>query len=293
MIHRLAVLGLGCALLCIGCPEPTLDYDDDAADDDAADDDAADDDAADDDTGDDDTGDDDTGDDDTGDDDTGDDDTAPIGAAMYAHTSTELYEVDEVAPHTLAIVGTFSGGLPGAQFTDLAMDPNGTMYAISFTDLYEVDPFTAQVTWLMAVGSGAVNALTALDDGTLLAGDGSTIYELDPVGLTSSVYGTVPGWVFSGDMVGLPDGLLYCLMGADAAGETSLVVYDPLNGQATVAGSTGYGAMYGVGFADWTIFGFNDSGQILSVDSATGAATVVASPGNSFWGAATNPTHWD
>jgi len=281
-----------CALLMAGCPEPEPGYgggDDDTGDDDAADDDAADDD----DTGDDDTGDDDTGDDDVEDDDTGDDDTAPIGASMYAHTSSVLYEVDEAAPHSLTLVGTFTGGQAGAQFTDLAMDPNGTMYAISFTDLYEVDPFTAQVSWLMAVGTGGANALTALDDGTLLAGDGNTIYELDPVGLTSSVYGTISGWVFSGDMVGLPDGLLYCLMGTDAMGETSLIVYDPNNGQVTVAGSTGSGAMYGVGFANWTIFGFNDSGQILSVDSATGAAAVVASPGNSFWGAATNPTHWD
>ena len=285
MVPRTFLWLLGCLLFSFGCEGANLQLNEDV--------DAGDDDAGDDDAEDDDAGDDDVEDDDTGDDDTGDDDSPPVGAAMYAHTSSQLFEVDEAAPYSLTFVGTFSGGLPEDQFTDLAVDHDGTMYAISFTDLYEVDPFTAQVTWIMEAGNDGINALTALPDGTLLAGDDSTIYQLDPVGLTSSVFGTIPGWEFSGDLVGLSDGLLYCLMSDDPLGDTTLIVYDPNTNQATVAGSTGYGAMYGVGYADGTIFGFNDSGQILSVDRASGAAAVVASPGNQFWGAATNPTHWD
>ena len=51
--------------------------------------------------------------------------------------------------------------------------------------------------------------------------------------------------------------------------------------------------MYGVGYGAGTIFGFNYLGEILSLDQNTGAATVIATPGIEFWGAATNPAAWD
>ena len=70
-------------------------------------------------------------------------------------------------------------------------------------------------------------------------------------------------------------------------------VYDPATGITTGIGETNHGSMFGVGLADWVMFGFNRDGEILDIDRKTGAATVIAEPGHDFWGAATNPLRWD
>jgi len=212
---------------------------------------------------------------------------------MYAHTDSVLYEVDSSYPYELTLVGAFGGGISGVQFTDLAMAPTGILYAITSTDVYEVDPSTAQVAWLLPVGEGHLDSMTAMADGTLLAGEHSTFYRIDPVGLTAEVYATIPGREFTGDMVALPDGLLYCLAEDVEGGGTALIEYDPATNQTRFVGWTGHGTVSGVGLANGTLLGFDDSGQILEFDTATGAATVVATPGQAFWGATANPTYWD
>ena len=250
---------------------------------------------------DDDTGDDDdaTGDDDdaTGDDDdaTGDDDDSTAGptAFMYAHTSSTLFAVDP-STYALTTIGAFSGQAPLFGVTDLAIDLQGTMWAISFEGSYEVDPNTAVMTQRGSWFPAEYNSLTFLTDGRLLAGEGSTLYEIDLTTGAPTSMGTVPGGlVFAGDMVGLPDGLLYCLMAPTAnSAQTSLVIYNPSTGQVEDTFSTGQGTMFGVGYAQGTIYGFTEGGIIYSINPANGAATNVASAGQPFWGAATNPTRW-
>ncbi len=283
----LAVCGGWAAFAAGGCAGPYLGDDDASDDDDAADDDAAgdDDDASDDD----DTADDDTADDDTAGDD---DDTAgDWGYYMYAHTESDLYGVEPSAPFTFTHLGTFDA----PYITDLAIDIDGRMFATTFDTIYEVDPQTLHCTAVASMGGESFFSLTALSDGRLLAGSDTEIYRVDPDTGAISWWGSMDPWEFAGDMVGLPDGLLYGLMypTSGQAEHTSLVVYDPGNGAVTEIGSTGAGAMFGVGFAQWTMFGFNTDGEMLEIDMATGAATVVATPGYDFWGAATNPLRWD
>jgi len=259
-MQRSWILLLAAGLL-VGCPEVEAD-DDDAGDDDSA----------------------------AGDDDTTEPDFTDY---LYAHTSSTLYEVSPFAPYTVTSLGEFVGA-PGNGITDIALDLDGKMYVCGFDDVFQVDPDTLELTWLATFGGGTLNALTALSDGTLLAGTGSTIYRVEPATGTVTEYGTAPGWTFAGDMVGLPDGLLYMLMAAGQPTDpTSLVVFDPADGQATEVGPTGHGAMYGVGYAEDVIFGFNEGGQILEVDQQTGGATVLDTPGYAFWGAATNPYRGD
>ncbi len=257
---------------CLGAPDCGGDDDDDTADDD------------------------DTGDDDTGDDDTGDDDDSTAGptAFMYAHTSTQLFGVDPTT-YALTSVGTFNGQTPLFGVTDLAIDLQGNMWAISFEGTYQVDPATATMTergsWLLPA---EYNALTFLTDGRLLAGQGSSLFEVNLTTGALSSLGTVPGGlVFAGDMVGLPDGLLYCLMApTPTSAQTSLVVYDPDSGQVLDTWATGQGVMFGLGYALGTIFGFSEAGTIYELDASTGIGTSVSAAGQAFWGAATNPTRW-
>ena len=275
--------------LIVGCPAPSYVPDDDDATGD--DDTSGDDDTGDDDTGDDDTGDDDTGDDDTGDDDTGDDDTGGATEYMYAQTTDELFAVDKDPPHDVTYVGTFSQD----EITDLAVDIDGRMFAVTFDEVFEVDPLTAALTSVATLSDASLFAMTALADGTMLLGSDDAIYEVDVATGQVDYYDSLGNWEFAGDMVGLPDGLLYCLVWPSDhwAESTSLVVYDPATGHTTEIGETGHGSMFGVGFADWTMVGFNRDGEILDIDYQTGAASVIATPGHDFWGAATNPLKWD
>ena len=248
--------------------------------------------------------DDDDDDDNTGgsddDDFTVDDDDATSGAFMYAHTATALYAVDPEDGLSVQLIGNFNppsfsaADLSGV--ADLAMDREGRMYAVAWWELYRVDPLTGALTLLTEIGGfgAAYNSLTALADGRLVAGNGSTISVFDPStgGLESS--GSLDGVVFAGDMVGLPDGLMYCLVAADTASTspTSLAVWDPSSGATSIVGPTGQGAMFGVGYALQTLYGFTEGGDIYTIDRATGAATPARSHGIAFWGAATNPVRW-
>jgi len=241
-------------------------------------------------------GDDDVLDDDDDDTTAGDDDdtTPPAGAAweyMYAQTSTDLYSVGKDSPHTVTHIGPFDQD----NITDLAVDIDGRMYAVTFDEVFEVDPLTGELQSVAYLKDASFFALTALSDGTMLAGSDDEIYEIDVISGNIQYYDSLGDWEFAGDMVGLPDGLLYCLCWPTDhfADSTSLVVYDPATGVATEIGPTNHGSMFGVGLADWVMFGFNTDGEILDIDRTTGAATVIAEPGHDFWGAATNPLRWD
>jgi len=252
-------------------------------------------------TGDDDdaVGDDD--DDDASDDDdfTTDDDDAAEGAVMYAHTATALYEVD--GDLDVRLVGSFNpptfsaADLSGV--ADIAMDSDGVMYAIAWWELYRVDPRTAGLTHLTDIGSigDEYNALTALADGRLVAGNGQQITVVDPSTGAVESTGSLASVVFAGDMVGLPDGLMYCLVADDteSTSPTSLAIWDPDTGGTLIVGATGQGAMFGVGYADSVLYGFNEGGDIFTIERLSGAATVARRHGIPFWGAATNPARWD
>lgn len=212
--------------------------------------------------------------------------------ALYAHSATVLYSVEPVAPYTVTAIGSFSGGGGSVEITDLAIDGDGRMIAIGFKDVYEVDPTTARLTSLSS-HSSETNALSFLSDGRLIAGGSDRVFEVDPATGQLGPAGDLGGWFFAGDMVGLPDGLLYCAASrSSSGGQTSLVVWDPVADAVVSEASTGVGSLYGVGWAEDTLFGFSSAGDIVTIDQTTGAATVVANPGIVFYGAATNPWAW-
>jgi hypothetical protein len=245
-----------------------------------------------------------TGDDDdaTGDDDdsTGgdDDDATADGAYIYAHTATALYSVNPNAPYDETLIGNFSGMNGFSQgVTDLAVDLLGEMWAVGFFEIYEANSVTAALTErTFDLGFGEMNAMTFLANGQLLAGAGSTLYEVDVTTGAASVILTLPTYYFAGDMVGLPNGLLYMLMcvGTTPPCSTSLVTMDLTTMETQEIGPTGFGDMYGVAYhnTNGLIYGFTAAGQVLLIDPATGVATEVKTGGPQWWGATTNPARW-
>ena len=251
------------------------------------------------------TGDDDdaTGDDDDStagdDDDTGDDDDATASDAyIYAHTATSLYSVNPDSPYDETFIGNFSGMNGFSQgITDLAVDLLGQMWAVGFFEIYEVNSVTAALTErAFDLTFGEMNAMTFLANGQLLAGAGNTLYEVDVNTGAASVLQTFSTYYFAGDMVGLPDGLLYMLMcvGTTPPCATSLVTMNLTTMAVEEVGPTGFGDMYGVAYhnTNGLIYGFTAAGQVLLIDPTTGVATEVKTGGPEWWGATTNPARW-
>ncbi|MEN9787715.1 MAG: hypothetical protein RLZZ299_2979 [Pseudomonadota bacterium] len=210
----------------------------------------------------------------------------PAAEPIYLNTGTDLYTFDPVTLRTTRI-GTFSGS---AQLTDIAVDASGRMFGVSFTTLYRVDPTNARVTEIAPMDS-ELRGLTFLGDGRLIgAGDG--VWAIDT---TTGAFTTVraPGFAAtSGDIVALPDGLLYW----STTGGDLLAILDPNTGSAQVAGDMGVNNVYGMAFfddgsANGVLWGFAASGQALRIDPATAQATVQSVPGT-WWGATTNPVLW-
>lgn len=224
--------------------------------------------------------------------------TLPPEAALdplYGHTADKLFSVSPEDPNVLTLIGSFTDASTGSsvsEITDIAIDSGGIMYAMSFTSLYRVDATNAQTTLVGSSGESDINALTFLADGTLLAGGGSALYRVDPATGSFTRLSSIGSYSFAGDMVGLPDGLLYCAMTGGGMG-TTLVVYDPSTSTIVRDGLTGTGSLYGVAYANETLYGFSADGLIYTLDPTSGAGARVAEDGPVWYGATTNPVAWE
>jgi streptogramin lyase len=210
----------------------------------------------------------------------------PAVEPIYLNTGTDLYTFDPVTLRTTRI-GAFSGG---AQLTDIAIDAAGRMYGVSFTALYRVDPTNARLTEIASMNT-ELRGLTCLGDGRLIgAGDG--VWSIDPATGALTTVRAAGFATTSGDIVALPDGLLYW----STTGGDMLAIVDPNGGSANLVGDMGVNNVYGMAFyddgsANGVLWGFAASGQALRIDPATGRATVQSVPGT-WWGATTNPVLW-
>jgi hypothetical protein len=176
---------------------------------------------------------------------------------------------------------------PITQMTDIAIDLDGNMMGVSFSTLYAIDGETGDCIF-RATLDDSMNALTFLSDGRLVGTGGSTIYAIDrSTGALSEI--ATSSWTSSGDIVGLPDGMLYWTV----AGGDYLMKVNPTTGAVTTLGNIGTSSVWGLAYADDTLYGFTPDGSHLAIDPATGARTGGGSTGEAIWGATTNPYFWD
>ena len=206
---------------------------------------------------------------------------------VYLHTGSSLYSWNPTTG-ALTIIGDFfrddSGELEA--ITDIAIDGDGRFYGVSYTTLYGIDAYTAEI-WPISPLDFPLYGLTCTYEGRIIGG-GDGLYEIDPMAGTVTTLVDSGQYQTSGDLVGLPDGLLYWAV----RGGDDLVVVDPDSGVSAARGEIGVEAIYGLGYADGSLYGFTDAGQVLDIDPSTGQVTRTASlPGN-WWGATTNPAVW-
>ncbi len=221
----------------------------------------------------------------------------PFMGAVYAHSASDLYEID---PNTLAIshVGAFDFDGNDDQMTDIAIDKDGKMVGVSFAAVYSIDPATAKCKQLSSLGqqfnglsyvpvdqidqgqSGAENLVAASTDGS--------VWQIDPMTGKSKPLGNYGGnWGSSGDIVAVEGlGALATLtMGGGDTDRLARIDFSALS-HANVVGDTAANELWGLGFWGDRVFAFSQGGQFYTIDVKTGKAHLVQSTGIEWWGAA-------
>ncbi len=177
--------------------------------------------------------------------------------------------------------------------TDIAIDPDGALWGCTFDSLYRIDPLTAQTSFVAALPE-ALHGLTFVSDGRMV-GAGAGVWLVNTS--TGRFERTLvePGtYTTSGDIVGLPDGLLYWTVWAVDRGDPDrLVVVDPDGGMG-IRGETEVDRVFGLGYAYGDLYGFTDAGDWVEINANLGGLTRQGPlPGNTgWWGATTNPVRW-
>lgn len=238
---------------------------------------------------------------------------------VFGHSADTLYKLD---PSTNAVtkVGTFSCvdtpcGM-GEGMWDIALDKDGNMYgSVDVMDsscsgfgsgaIVKIDKTNASCTVVGTSSSTFPNSLSFVPAGTLdpsnevLVGyDGADYVRIDPSTGTVSHIGSLnpnstgSDWYSSGDIVSIIGGKTYLTATTDSTGSSgpdSILEVDPVTGKALkVIGSVGAPKIFGLGFWAGTAYGFDEGGQLLSIDLTTGAGTPIpltGLSGLSFYGA--------
>ncbi len=209
---------------------------------------------------------------------------------VYANTSSELYRVD---PRALAVtlVGrfTFGGDLQDHRMTDIAVNAAGEIWGITFDAIYRIDAASARCT-LVSPLEGQYNGLTFVPAGVLspstevlvaVAGSGDyfvvntgdgRVQRLGSYDLASS-----------GDLVSIATADTWAIV--KRGGEDHLARVDLRAGRTTVVGPTGVDDVWGLGYWRGRLYGFAEGGAFVTIDPATGRATVQSTSGRAWWGA--------
>jgi hypothetical protein len=245
----------------------------------------------------------------------GDGSVAPPDAPgeVYGHSSDTLYKLDPTTK-IVSTIGKFSGIDTSCDANegmwDIALDKDGNMYGSVMLEgaecdetageIVKIDKTTAAMTVLGTSATAFPNSLSFVPAGTIdpvnevLVGYNSDAYvRIDPTSGATTVIGdlnpnsTGQTWYSSGDIVSIIGGKTYLTAtldstGASTANDTILEV-DPVTGKAlTVIGEVGFGKVWGLGFWAGTAYGFDQGGDLFSIDLTSGASTKIPLGGSIF-----------
>lgn len=223
---------------------------------------------------------------------------------ILVNTPDELYQVDPVSFEVTRLGGfTFTPG-EAEVITDVAMDRRGRMWAIGFTAVYRVDPKTLACTLLARHPGRALNALSILTASmvtderevpdVLLAGEAYSrnIYRVDPATGALDVVGDLGANLGSGGDLTWAPGVGAVMIVTDAfGGYEGIAALAPRTFTATPIGpGWQFRRVRGLTFLPDGLLGASEFGELIKIDPATGAGTVVRSHNLVFYGGAIG---WD
>ncbi len=229
----------------------------------------------------------------------------PAMEPVYIHTGQTLYSYDP-ATNTTARIGDFfvtSGQLE--DMVDIAIDREGRLYggtrqAGSQADanrIYQIDPETAECRYRFSYDD-TLHGMTFLPDGRLVIA-GERVSVVDPIsGQQLLEFPSANAYQTSGDIVGLPDGLLYWTVRGERRQNGSyesdgVVRIDPVTGNISWLGAAAVTAIYGLGYANGQLFGFSSSGVVVTIEPINGTVIRQAPLAGRWFGATTNPVLWE
>jgi hypothetical protein len=190
-----------------------------------------------------------------------------------------LMEID-LPDGTLHTLATLDESL-----TDIALSPDGTLYGAIPGELDRVD-YTAGTSTRIVDVPGRFVSLDVAPDGRFYGASMNDVYLLDVATGTATVVAHLPfRYEASGD-VAFVDGEL--LATANITPDMDdVLVHVPLDGSASeILGSTFQQCVWGLAPFGSLLYGLTCDGELLSIDPASGASMVLATPGPDFYGAA-------
>lgn len=228
-------------------------------------------------------------------------DVVPVASApIYAQTRDTLFTVDPQTGAVTEVAKFTTGGNALDGVEDIAIDAQGRLFGGDrgaksggpYT-LYRIDPTSAVATPVCTV-TVEPTALTFTSSGLLVAAGAGLLTTIDvDGGCDMEVLFQKAGWDTSGDVVGLPDGLLYWTI--RGTNSDVLVTVDPVTKQEHVIGDIGFERLYGVGYdqGQGRLYGFSATGDVIEINSSTGAGSLLTQDASrAWWGATTNPVVW-
>lgn len=219
-----------------------------------------------------------------------------VAGDLYVNVGNGVLALDRYTT-TGVLVSTVPLSKP---YGDIAFSNTGsTLYGAEWnaSNLDTIDPATgaatASITIAGPAAGGSVNALSALPDGSLLAGvaGDSALYTIDPAtGVSVAFRAALPsGYTPAGDFISLTDGDIL-VAAVDAGGVGYLMRIHPDN-TTTIVGTVpeSFGAAQ-TGGSVFLVTATGDIDQVITVPTAASTAPVattsVAVTGEELWGAA-------
>jgi outer membrane protein assembly factor BamB len=174
-----------------------------------------------------------------------------------------------------------------ANVTDIAFH-GPTLYGVSFSQFLRLDPDTGSGTTIGPIGF-STNGLAVAADGTIYAGTtAGELITINPVTGGGTLVGNFGGGMTSsGDLVVDANDNLYGAL--NQAGTVVLARIDRTSGAAKVIGPTGLPTVYGLAFLCCHLFGTTNAGELVNINVASGAATVIGTNTLTQWGMAARP----
>ncbi len=226
---------------------------------------------------------------------------------IYSHSRDTLFTFSPFT-NTVTDIGVFH--LPSGEqapfMLDLAVDSDGVVFTCSDDTLFSVDPIDAEVTpvGLLGLDAEKLYALSFLapsesPDGTEMligATNAGVYYQIDRTNASTRVLGNYPdGWMSSGDIVSVAGlGTYATLRSADFTGDVLGRIIFARDGSSTLvivapikSSTEDFQDLFGLAYWGRDLYGFSNTGQLIRIDPATGAAEVVTTGtgADQFWGA--------
>jgi hypothetical protein len=206
--------------------------------------------------------------------------STPVSTRRFVVSETTLYLSDFTATGADIPIGAITtANRNPVSVTDIAITPDGKAYVLSFTNLYSLNTATATVT---PIGSGTlstINALASDSAGNLWGAsvaDGS-LYRIDRNSGSTSLAGRFgANWVSSGDLAFDSDGTLWAAVHRTTDTSDTLATVNTATGAATPRGTFMPYGIFGLIFANNTLYGLSYStNSLYVVNTTSGMATFV------------------